>query len=498
MMEKGGGENPIRINKYACACAIVASMISIIFGYDTGVMSGAMIFVKEEFKINDAKTEVLAGILNLCALVGSLCAGRTSDYIGRRYTIVIASLIFLCGSVIMGYGPSYAILLLGRCVAGLGVGFALMIAPVYSAEVSSPSSRGFLTSLPEVGISIGILLGYLSNYIFSRLSLRLGWRMMLGIAAIPSFFLAIGILKMPESPRWLIMKGRLGDAKKILYKVSNDPQEAEFRLREIKQAVGIDENCNDDIVKIPDSVKSQGEGVWKELLLRPTPSLRWILIAGVGIHFFEHATGIEAVILYSHKIFDKAGVHDHSHQILATVGVGFTKFIFIVLSTFLIDKAGRRKLLLTSLSGMVVTLTALGIFLTLAENSGGKLIWALVLSIITTYAVVMFFNIGLGPVTWVYSAEIFPLKYRALGAGIGVAVNRLMNATVSMSFLSISAAITTGGAFFLFAGISVVALIFFYFFLPETKGKSLEEMEAVFTRGRRSENVNREVEIVKH
>lgn len=499
-MEKGtAGENPTRINKYACACAIVASMISIIFGYDTGVMSGAMIFVKKEFKISDAKTEVLAGILNLCALVGSLSAGRTSDYIGRRYTIVIASVIFLCGSVVMGYGPSYAVLLLGRCIAGVGVGFALMIAPVYSAEISSPSTRGFLTSLPEVGISIGILLGYLSNYIFSGLPLRLGWRIMLGIAAIPSLFLAIGILKMPESPRWLIMKGRLGEAKEIMYKVSNDPEEAEFRLREIKKAIGIDENCDDDIVKIPDSVKSQGEGVWKELLLKPTKSLRWILIAGIGIHFFEHATGIEAVILYSHKIFDKAGVHDHKHQILATVGVGLTKLTFILLSTLLIDRVGRRKLLLTSLSGMVVTLTGLGIFLTLAEHSGGKLIWALVLSIITTYGVVMFFNIGLGPVTWVYTAEIFPLKFRGLGVGIGVAVNRLMNATVSMSFLSISAAITTGGAFFMFAGISAIALIFFYFFLPETKGKSLEEMEAVFTRGTCSNDVvSKEVEIGKY
>lgn len=497
-MEKGtGGENSTSINKYAAACSIVASMISIIFGYDTGVMSGAMIFVKQEFKISDAKTGILAGILNLCALVGSLSAGRISDYIGRRYTIVIASLIFLLGSVVMGYGPSYAILLAGRCIAGVGVGFALMIAPVYSAEVSSPSTRGFLTSLPEIGISTGILLGYLSNYVFSGLPLRLGWRIMLGIAAIPSLFLAIGILKMPESPRWLIMKGRLGEAKKIMYKVSNDPQEAEFRLREIKQAVGIDENCDDDIVKLPDSVRSQGEGIWKELLLKPSPSLRWILIAAVGIHFFEHATGIEAVILYSHKIFAKAGVHNHRHQILATVGVGLSKFTFIVLSTFLIDKVGRRKLLLTSISGMVVTLTGLGIFLTVAEHSGGKIIWALILSIITTYAFVMFFNVGLAPVTWVYAAEIFPLKYRALGAGIGVAVNRLMNATVSMSFLSISTAITIGGTFFLFAGISVAALIFCYFFLPETKGVPLEEMEAAFTRLRPSENATKEVEIGK-
>ncbi|XP_049383102.1 probable polyol transporter 6 isoform X4 [Solanum stenotomum] len=486
-MEKGtAGENPTRINKYACACAIVASMISIIFGYDTGVMSGAMIFVKKEFKISDAKTEVLAGILNLCALVGSLSAGRTSDYIGRRYTIVIASVIFLGGSVVMGYGPSYAVLLVGRCIAGVGVGFALMIAPVYSAEVSSPSTRGFLTSLPEVGISIGILLGYLSNYIFSGLPLRLGWRIMLGIAAIPSLFLAICILRMPESPRWLIMKGRLGEAKEIMYKVSNDPEEAELRLREIKRAIGIDENCDDDSVRIPDSVKSQGEGIWKELLLKPTKSLRWILIAGVGIHFFEHATGIEAVILYSHKIFAKAGVHDHKHQILATCGVGLTKFSFIVLSTILIDRVGRRKLVLTSVSGMIVALTGLGTFLTLAEQSGGKLIWTLVLSIITTYSYVAFFNVGLAPVTWVYTAEIFPLRYRGLGVGIGVAVNRLMNATVSMTFLSMMSAMTIAGTFFMFAGISIIALIFFYYFLPETKGKSLEEMEALFTRNKGS------------
>ncbi|KAM3285518.1 hypothetical protein P3S67_024317 [Capsicum chacoense] len=253
----------------------------------TGVMSGAMIYVKKEFQINDSKTEILARILNLCALVGSLSAGTTSDAIGRRNTMIVASIIFLLGSVLMGYGPNYVTLLGGKCVAGVGVGFALMIAPVYSAEISSPKTR---------------------------------------IAAIPSLLLAVGLLKMPESPRWLIMKGRLGDAKKILYKVSNTPEQAEIRLRDIKQSVGIDENCNDDIVKLPESTKTKG--VWKELLLRPTPSLRWILIAGVGIHFFEHVTGIEAVILYSHKIFAKAGVHDTRKQILATVGVGLTKFTF--------------------------------------------------------------------------------------------------------------------------------------------------------------------------
>ncbi|OVA04528.1 Sugar/inositol transporter [Macleaya cordata] len=442
-------------------------------------MSGAMIFIKEDLKINDIQVEVLAGILNLCALVGSGAAGRTSDWIGRRYTIVLASAIFLVGAVLMGYAPTYAILMTGRCIAGFGVGFALLIAPVYSAEISSPSTRGFLTSLPELCISLGILLGYISNYFFAKLSLKLGWRMMLGVAGIPSLALGFGILKMPESPRWLVMQGRLGEAKKVLLRVSNTKEEAEYRLQDIKIAAGINEFCNDDIVKLP---KKTGQGVWKELILRPSPSVRWILLAALGIHFFEHATGIEAVVLYSPRIFKKAGVTSKNKLLLATVGVGLTKTLCILVATFMLDKVGRRRLLLTSTGGMMVALTILGFSLTMVEHSTEKLVWALSLSIVATYTFVVFFSIGLGPITWVYSCEIFPLKLRAQGASLGVAMNRLMNATVSMSFLSLSKAITIGGSFFLFAGMSVLAWFFFYFCCPETKGRSLEEMEIIFSR----------------
>ena len=164
-----------------------------------------MIFIKEGLKVNDTQISVLAGILNVCALVGSLAVGRTSDLLGRRYTIVLASIMFLDGSVLMGYALNYPIMLTGRCTAGVGVGYALMIAPVYSAEISSPKSRGFITSLPELGISTRILTGYLTNYFMAALPLKLGWRLMLGIATVPSLGLAIGILRMPESPRWLVM-----------------------------------------------------------------------------------------------------------------------------------------------------------------------------------------------------------------------------------------------------------------------------------------------------
>ncbi|XP_057419525.1 probable polyol transporter 6 [Lotus japonicus] len=481
-MEKGGNEDQAStLNKYALGCVIVASMVAIISGYDTGVMSGALLFIKEDIGISDTEQEILAGILNLCALVGCLVAGRTSDYIGRRYTILLASSLFLIGAVFMGYGPNYVILMIGRCVCGVGVGFALTTAPVYAAEISSASYRGFLSSLPELCIGLGIFTGYISNYFLGKLALKLGWRLMLGLAAIPSLGLTLGILTMPESPRWLVMQGRLRDAKNVLLEVSNTTEEAELRFRDIIVAAGFDENCNDEVVNQPQK-SHQGEGVWKELFLRPTPPVRRMLIAAIGIHFFEHATGIEAVMLYSPRIFKKAGVTTKDKLLLATIGVGLTKIVFLSISTFLLDRVGRRRLLQISTTGMIFGLTILGFSLTIVDHSSKKLLWALSLSIVATYTFVAFYNVGLAPVTWVYSSEVFPLRLRAQGNSIGVAVNRGMNAAISMSFISIYKAITIGGAFFLFAGMSVLAWVFFYFCLPETKGKSLEEMEMVFSK----------------
>ncbi|KAH0977748.1 hypothetical protein GBA52_027467 [Prunus armeniaca] len=465
-------------NLYAIGCAILASMTSILLGYDIGVMSGASIYIQEDLKISDVEVEILIGILNLYSLIGSAAAGRTSDWIGRRYTIVFAGAIFFTGALLMGFATNFAFLMVGRFVAGIGVGYALMIAPVYNAEVSPASSRGALTSFPEVFVNIGILLGYVANYAFSGLPINLGWRLMLGVGVFPSVILAVGVLTMPESPRWLVMQGRLGDAKHVLDKTSDSVEEAQLRLADIKEAAGIPEHCTEDIVQVPKH--SHGEEVWKELLLHPTPPVRHILIAAVGFHFFQQMSGIDALVLYSPRIFEASGITDASTLLLATVAVGFSKTIFTLIAIGFLDRVGRRPLLLTSVAGMVASLLCLGTSLTIVDHENDKMMWASVLCLTMVLAYVGFFSIGMGPIAWVYSSEIFPLKLRAQGCSMGTAVNRIMSGVLTMTFITLYKAISMGGTFFLYGAIATVGWVFFYTMLPETQGRTLEDMEVLF------------------
>nr|GMC85398.1 polyol transporter 5-like [Ipomoea batatas] len=467
-------------NKYAMACSFLASLASILLGYDIGVMSGAVLYIKDDLKINDVQVEILAGILNVYSLFGSAAAGRTSDWIGRRYTMVVASVNFFVGALLMGFATSYGFLMVGRFVAGIGVGYALLIAPVYTAEVSPASSRGFLTSFPDLFINAGILFGYVSNFAFAKLPSHLSWRFMLGAGAIPSVFLGLGVLAMPESPRWLVMQGRLGEARQILNRTSDSPEEAQLRLADIKEVAGIPENVNDDVVPVTKRPRGPGEGVWRELFVSPTMAVRHILLTGVGIHFFQQSSGIDAVVLYSPRIFEKAGVTSDNHKLLCTVAVGAVKTLFILITAFTMDRIGRRKLPLSSVGGMAASMLLLAVALTVVDHSDHKVPWAVALSIAMVLSYVASFSLGMGPVTWVYSSEIFPLRLRATGCSVGVAVNRVASGVVSMTFLSLYKAITIGGAFFVYTGIAVLAFIFFFTLIPETRGKTLEEMETLF------------------
>ena len=301
---------------------------------------------------------------------------------------------------------------------------------------------------------------------------------MLGVGAVPAVILASVVIWMPESPRWLVMQGRLGDAKRVLDKTSDSVEEAQIRLADIKEAAGIPENLTDDVVQVPKH--SHGEGVWKELILHPTPPVRHILIACVGIHFFQQSSGIDSVVLYSPRIFEKAGITSSNDKLLATVAVGFTKTTFILVATFLFDKIGRRPLILSSVAGMIFSLATLGFGLTVIDHSDQKVTWAVGLSVAMLLAFVAFFSIGMGPSPVVYSSEIFPLRLRAQGTSMGMAANRLTSGVITMTFISLYKGISIGGSFFLYAGVALVSWVFFYFVLPETRGRTLEDMEGLF------------------
>ncbi|GAB2292242.1 hypothetical protein Dimus_026491 [Dionaea muscipula] len=463
-----------RMNRYALACAILASTNSVLLGYDIGVISGAVLYIKETLQISTTQEEILVGSLNVCSLIGSLASGKTSDYIGRRYTIVLAAATFFLGALLMGMAPSYPFLMAGRVIAGIGVGYSLMISPVYTAELSPAMTRGFLSSLPEVFITVGILTGYISNYALSGLPHHINWRIMLGLAAVPAVAIAISVVRMPESPRWLVMKGRLAEAKQVLIRTSENEPEAEFRLREITHAA-----TQADPGYGGDAPSWHGQGVWKELLWRPSPSTRRILVAAVGLNFFMQASGNDAVVYYLPEVFKAAGIKKKKVLFGINVIMGTSKAAFVLVSALCLDKYGRRPLLLLGSGGMMVSLAILGLASKFLE-SGHKPTWAIVVSVIAVCADVSFFSIGLGPITWVYSSEIFPLKLRAQGTSLAVSVNRLVSGFISMTFLSVTNKITFGGIFFVFSGIMAVGMVFFYFMMPETKGKSLEDIGALF------------------
>ncbi|KAI4296689.1 hypothetical protein L6164_036630 [Bauhinia variegata] len=450
--------------KYVFACAIFASLNSVLLGYDVGVMSGAILFIQEDLKITEVQQEVLIGILSIISLLGSLAGGKTSDALGRKWTIALAAIVFQTGAAVMALAPSFQVLMIGRLLAGVGIGFGVMIAPLYIAEISPAMARGSLTSFPEIFINLGILLGYISNYAFSGLSPHISWRVMLGVGLIPSIAIAFALFVIPESPRWLVMQNRIDEARAVLLKINDTEREVEEKLSEIQAAAGMGS-----------AEKYEAKAVWHEMLC-PSPPIRRMLITGCGIQIFQQVTGIDTTVYYSPTIFKNAGITSNTELLAATVAVGFTKTLFILIAIFLIDKLGRKPLLYVSTIGMTTCL--FGLSLSLAFLGHEKV--GIILAILSVCGNVAFFSVGLGPICWVLSSEIFPLRLRAQASALGAVGSRISSGFISMSFLSVTQAITVSGTFFVFGIISCSAVAFVHYCVPETKGKTLEEIETLF------------------
>jgi MFS transporter, SP family, galactose:H+ symporter len=434
--------------------AVFAGLGGLLFGYDTGVVSGALLFLKKDFTLTSFDLEVIVSGGLLGAAAGALLGGRFADLFGRRTLLIVTAFIFAVGALICAVAGSPSILIAGRIIVGIGIGLSSGTVPVYISEVSPPAARGWTVSLFQLSITVGILLAYLVDYAFTASQ---GWRWMFGLALVPAFIFGLGMLVLPESPRWLLKRGRDAEARTVLQRIRAGSIEKEF-------------------AEIQGSVKTTTEkGHLSDLL---HPSLRPALVVGIGLGIFQQITGINTVIYYAPIIIQSAGIPSASGAILTTAGIGVVNVVMTVVSMWLIDRVGRRPLLLTGIAGMIVTLGILA-FIFHASVHAGTLAFVAVISIMLYVAS---FAISLGPIFWLLISEIYPLSVRSSAEGLAATVSWGANLAVSLTFLTLLEGIGASRTFSLYAVFAVAAWIFSYYLAPETKGKTLEEIEAFWRK----------------
>jgi SP family galactose:H+ symporter-like MFS transporter len=426
----------------------VAALGGLLFGYDTGVISGAILFIKKSFSLSPQLQEIVVSAVLVGAVIGAVTGGRLADRFGRRRLIILSAVIFSIGAVATALTPLISLLIAGRIVVGIAIGIASFIAPMYISELAPARVRGSLVSVNQLAITVGIVVSYLVDYAFSGLG---AWRMMLGLAAVPSIILALAMWRLPSSPRWLVARGSMDKARSVLGRIRRS-SEIDAEVKEIKRSLE----------------KQKGSGV-----LLSHPMLRMALFVGIGLAVFQQLTGINTVIYYAPTIFEFAGFKTAGFSILATVGVGLVNVAFTLLAIRLIDRVGRRPLLLGGVAGQIVGLVILGLAFQLHQLA--RFIGYIAVASLAIY--VASFAIGLGPVFWLMISEIYPLKVRGAAMSLATVVNWGVNLAVAVTFLTLVGAVGRPGTFWIYAGIGIAAWLFFYFLVPETRGKSLEEIE---------------------
>ena len=432
---------------------ILASTITalggLLFGYDTGVVSGALLFLQDSFgKLSSFDKELVTSLLLVGAAVGALVAGRLADRVGRRPTILVTALVFIGGVLGAAFAPVFWFLVVMRFVIGLAVGSASMTVPLFIGELAPPRYRGALVSFNQLAITSGILVSYLIDY---GLSSSHDWRLMFGLAAIPAGLLFIGTLFQPESPHWLISTGREEDGRKVLGRY-RDRSEVDVEVRDIKRV----DRADDHAPQLRDR------------------AIRGVLVLGVTLAILQQVTGINTVIYYAPTLLHGAGL-GNSAALLANVVNGGVNVAMTVVAIWLLDRVGRRPLLLSGTGGMVVGMLVVGCAFAIggATLRGTYAIVAIAGLLIYTGS----FAIGLGPVFWLLIAEIYPRQVRGPAMGIATLANWAANFVVTISFLTLLDAIGGKGVFFLFAALSLVGLIYMIKRVPETKDLSLSEIQ---------------------
>uniref|UniRef100_A0A803Q6X7 Major facilitator superfamily (MFS) profile domain-containing protein n=1 Tax=Cannabis sativa TaxID=3483 RepID=A0A803Q6X7_CANSA len=405
--------------------------------------------------------ETIVSMALVGAMIGASAGGWINDAYGRKKATLLADIIFALGSVVMAAAPDPYILILGRLLVGLGVGIASVTAPVYIAEASPSEIRGGLVGMNVLMITGGQFLSYLVNLAFTEVPGT--WRWMLGVAGVPAVIQFALMLCMPESPRWLFMKDRKTEAISVLTKIYDV-----YRLEDEVEYLNS---------QLEEERQKKRDVRYLDVFRRK--EIRLAFLAGAGLQAFQQFTGINTVMYYSPTIVQMAGFKSNQLALLLSLIVAAMNAAGSVLGIYLIDHAGRRKLALSSLAGVIVSLLILsGAFLFgSSDSTGGLSGWFAVIGLALYIA---FFSPGMGPVPWTVNSEIYPEAYRGICGGMSATVNWVSNLIVAQSFLSIADALGTGPTFLILAGIAVIAFVFVSCFVPETKGLTFEEVENIW------------------
>jgi sugar porter (SP) family MFS transporter len=449
-------ENVSKNRSFVYFIGAIAAMGGLLFGYDTGVISGALLFIKQEWTLSAIQQGWLVSSVLVGAVLGAAFSGKTTDFFGRRNVVITTAIIFFIGSVGTALAPDITWLISFRILIGVAIGIASFTVPLYLSEISPDNIRGAMVSLNQLAITIGIVLSYVIDQTFA--SFAHGWRYMFFVGVLPSAVLGIGMFFLPDSPRWLLSKGYDEKARKVLEKIS----------------ANVDETIN----KVKKNIEEEKNDSWKEIFavwLRPA------MIIGIVLMFFQQFTGINTVIYYAPTIFQMTGFQSAKAAIFATVIVGIVNVLMTIVSIKLIDRLGRKPLLYIGLSGMILSLSVLGIAFQATVALGFLLKWVAIGSLIVYIAS---FAISLGPVCWLIISEIYPLKIRGLAMSIATVSNWGFNFLVALMFLPMVQKLGTASTFWFFALMSVAGVIFCYLYVPETKGYSLEEIEEHWLQGK--------------
>jgi SP family galactose:H+ symporter-like MFS transporter len=444
------------INRFVYIAVGIAALGGLLFGYDTGVISGAILFIKGDFSLSPTMEEFVVSAVQIGAVVGAAAGGAMTGRFGRRWMFILAGVIFTLSAVATALAPAVGWLIGARVASGIGIGIASFISPMYIAELVPAKVRGSLVAVNMLAITTGIVVAYLRDYALSACH---GWRNMFGLAALSSIGLVLGMWWLPESLRWLISRSRVDEATKVLKRARTSA------------------DVSAEIKEIQGSMAQQGDGGMTGLL---QPSLRMPMIVGLGLATFQQITGINTVIYYAPTIFKFAGIKAAGPAILAGAGLAGVMWCFHVLAIFLIDRVGRRPLLLTGVAGQIVGLAILGAafqFPQLASFKSDVAISGLMIYVAC-------FAFGLGPIFWLLISEIYPLKNRGVAMSAVTVTNWAMNLLVAVTFLTLVSLLGHAGTFWLYGLVAIGAWIFFYRLVPETKGKSLEQIEAHWRSGK--------------